>query len=56
MTKSKLTPKLLAHIRKQLLRRQYIQSWSTVARIHRISRRNLMVHVGRTRRDMRTKK
>jgi hypothetical protein len=49
MIKSKLTPKLLAHIRKQLARRAYIESWSKVARVHRISRRNLMAHVQRVR-------
>lgn len=50
-TASKLTPKLLTHIRKQLARREYIESWSKIAKVHRISRRNLMVHVARVRAD-----
>lgn len=48
-SKTKLTPALKVHIRKQLRAREAVETWSKVAKVHRISRRNLMGHIRKIR-------
>jgi hypothetical protein len=44
-TESKLTSELRKVIKAQLRRRKYVESWSKIAKRHKISRRNLNRHV-----------
>lgn len=49
---SKLSPAMVANIKDQLRARERVTSWATLARMHRISRRNLMGHVRTVRREV----
>jgi hypothetical protein len=52
-SRSKLSPAMVANIKDQLRVRERVIGWDTLARMHRISRRNLLGHVNVIRRAIR---
>ena len=46
---SKLTYELKRAIERQLKLRQHIRTWGQIAKVHKISRRNLMGHIRKIR-------
>ena len=48
---SKLTYELRRAIEKQLAYRRFVRSWGRIAKMHKISRRNLMGHIARIRNE-----